>query len=284
MSLPREAREGGPGTAASPKTSGPTAPPLGEHESLETVPLLKKLLTSQSRRSASERPGSVWGSRAQEELHRPGSARPGGLRAPGLRSPHLQLAPSRTRRRGARSPPPGRPAARPPGQDTAYRARRRRRSSAGLHARVSGLTGWAGAGRGSRTGRTGRGCGPRSMPGNTSQGRAREAPPPPGSKRRAPPTSPTPPGPRAQPRAPRGAGPTAESGQTGLRSLSVCKKAWSLGSRQRTGLGQKLGVVRGALLVSLEDRMPSGEAQGQRNRSCPSQPQAIRTFHVFICV
>lgn len=64
-----------------------------------------------------------------------------------------------------------------------------------------GLTGWAGAGRGGRTGRTGRGCGPRSMPGNTSQGHAREAPPPPGSKRRAPPTSPTPPGPRAQPRA-----------------------------------------------------------------------------------
>lgn len=126
MSLPREAREGGPGTAASPKTSGPTAPPLGEHESLETVPLLKKLLTSQSRRSASERPGSVWGSRAQEELHRPGSARPGGLRAPGLRSPHLQLAPSRTRRRGARSP---RPAARLPARPV--RPRRTERGGGG---------------------------------------------------------------------------------------------------------------------------------------------------------
>lgn len=164
---------------------------------METVPVLKKLLTSQSQRSASACLGSFWDSRAQENLHRPGSARPGGIRAPGLHSPHLQSVPSRTpsrtRRRGARGP-------RPPGQATAYRARRRR-SSAGLHARVAGLTGWAGAGRGGRTGRTGRGCGPRSMPGNTSQGHAREAPPTPGSKRRALPTSLAPPGPRAQPRA-----------------------------------------------------------------------------------
>ncbi|EDL76531.1 rCG59220 [Rattus norvegicus] len=39
--------------------------------------------------------------------------------------------------------------------------------------------------------------------------------------------------------------------------------AGSLGSRQGTGERQKLGIVGGALLVSLENRMPSGEAQGQ---------------------
>lgn len=112
MSLPREARDGGPGTAASHRTSGPTAPPLDEHDSLETVPLLKKLLTSQSQRSASERPSSLWDSRTQENLHRPGSARPGGIRGPGpSQSPSaaraLPHAPSRRE-----EPPPARPPAR----------------------------------------------------------------------------------------------------------------------------------------------------------------------------
>lgn len=275
MSLPREARDGGPETAASHRTSGPTAPPLGEHDSLETVPLLKKLLTSQSQRSASERPGSLWDSRVQENLHRPGSDRLGGIRGPGpSRSPPaartLPHAPS-----GREEPPP----ASPPGQATAYRARRQC-SSAGLHARVAGLTGWAGAGRGGRTGRTGRGCGPRSMPGDTSQRCAREAPPPPGSKRRAPPTGPTPPGPRAQP--------TARCGVLAPQP-SLCDGA-AFFKRPHDGLASREPSTHWTR-TETRDRMrrPSGflgeshakwrgSRAGLRSKSWRSQPQTIRAL------
>lgn len=169
-----------------------------------------------------------------------GQPDPVGSGSPGLRSPHLQPAPSRTRRRGAKSPgPPARSGHDVPSEAAALLSRPpcARRQADGL--------GRAGPGRGGRTGRTGRGCGPRGMPGNTSQGRAREAPPPPGSKRRAPPPGPTPPGPRAQLQSTAGCWPpTGESVRRDcVLEASIRTTAWSLGSRQRTGPGQKLGIV-----------------------------------------
>lgn len=82
------------------------------------------------------------------------------------------------------------------------------------------------------------GCRARGMPGNGSQGHAREAPPPPGLSE-GPPSGPTPPGPRAHPREhTAGCGGGGCPGPNpvcamGLRSLGVHMVAWRPGNRQQ---------------------------------------------------